>query len=213
MILLFSVVAFGFDDNPQIANTDLKLTSPYNTQLVIGVSLIIMAVMVHCIVYIIDYFYRDRIRTRLSSVVNRHHDIRKSQLKIMVIDDDPAICKILSTMFASKGHQVHTYPDPNDTPIVKELEGRCPQESRYADAILVDYSMPNMNGLEFLKLLDQRGFGVASSNRAIITAYATNELRHELDQLGVKYFKKPFRLREINKWLEDCSTRVAQAGV
>lgn len=134
-------------------------------------------------------------------------------MKIMVVDDDPAICNMLRLMLSTKGHEVDTYLDPTTTPVIMDPGYNCTAAgSHYADAMLVDYFMPNMNGLEFLKLLDERGCGVIKGNKAIITAYGTNELRQELDQLGVKYFKKPFKLPEIHQWLEDCSLRVAQAG-
>jgi len=133
-------------------------------------------------------------------------------MRIMVIDDDPAICSMLSIILSAKGHQVDTYLDPTATPVIQELECHCPRDPHCADAMLVDYFMPNMNGLEFLKLLDERGCGAVKGNKAIITAYGTNELRQQLNQLGVKYFKKPFKLPEISQWLEDCSARVVQAG-
>lgn len=131
-------------------------------------------------------------------------------MKIWVVDDDPAICNMLRIMLAAKGHEVETYPDPTATPVardsspvtVTELPEAC------ADAMLVDYFMPKMNGLDFLKLVDERGCSVVKGNKAIITAYGTSELCHELDQLGIKYFKKPFRFPDIVKWLDDCAGRL-----
>lgn len=133
-------------------------------------------------------------------------------MKILVVDDDPAICDMLRIILSAKGHQVDTYLDPTATPIIKDLECDCPKGPHCADVMLIDYFMPNMNGLEFLKLLEEHGCGAIKGNKAIITAYGSNELQQELEQLGVKYFKKPFRLPEISKWLEDCSTRVALEG-
>jgi len=134
-------------------------------------------------------------------------------MKILVVDDDPAICNMLKMILSARGHEVDTYLDPTATPIVKAQECLGTGEGFHcADAMLIDYFMPNMNGLEFLNLLDERGCGLFNDNKAIITAYGTNELRQKLDQLGVKYFRKPFKLHEITQWLEDCSTRVAQAG-
>lgn len=133
-------------------------------------------------------------------------------MKILVVDDDPAICNMLRVILSAKGHEVDTYLDPTATPIVKEWECNYQECSYRADVMLIDYFMPNMNGLEFLKLLEDHDCGAVKGNKAIITAYGSNELQQELDQLGVKYFRKPFKLPEINKWLEDCSLRVAQAG-
>ena len=133
-------------------------------------------------------------------------------MKVLVVDDDPAICNMLRIFLSAKGHQVDTYLNPANTPVVRDRDYRCPEASHCADAMLVDYFMPGMNGLEFLKLLEERGCGAIKGNKAIITAYGTHELCQELEQLGVKYFRKPFRFPEIGKWLEECSARVAQAG-
>lgn len=134
-------------------------------------------------------------------------------MKVLVVDDDPSICNLLKILLCAKGHQVDTYLDPTAIPIIQDREGNCLRGRHCADAMLVDYFMPHMNGLEFLKLLEERGCGAVKGNRAIITAYGTVELCQELEQLGVKYFKKPFKLPEISQWLEDCSTRVTQADV
>ena len=133
-------------------------------------------------------------------------------MKILVVDDDPTVCDMLNILLSTKGHQVHTYLDPTATPIIQERENNCTRGSHCADAMLVDYFMPNMNGLEFLKLLEKQGCGAIRGNKAMITAYDTCELRQELDRLGIKCFHKPFKLLEINQWLEDCATRVAQEG-
>ena len=130
-------------------------------------------------------------------------------MKIWVVDDDPAICSMLKILLSTKGHQVETYADPTATPITQPPETACSRSHPCADVMLVDYFMPNMNGLEFLKLLEERGCGAAQGNKAIITAYGTSELCQELDQLGVKYFKKPFRFPEIVKWLDGCASRIA----
>jgi DNA-binding response OmpR family regulator len=132
-------------------------------------------------------------------------------MKIMVVDDDPAICNMLKIMLSARGHQVDTYLDPTATPIVQGQEEAAIKESCSVDVMLVDYCMPNMNGLDFLKLANERDCGTKKCKKAIITAYGTAEVCRELNQLGIKYFRKPFRFPEINNWLEECSLSVAEA--
>lgn len=133
-------------------------------------------------------------------------------MKIWIVDDDPAICNMLRIMLTTKGHVVEIYPDPTATPLAEKGTVNCLPDRPCADAMLIDYFMPNMNGLDFLKLMDERGCGAVKGNKAIITAHGTSELCQELDQLGVKYFKKPFRFPDIDKWLEDCAGRLGAAG-
>jgi len=133
---------------------------------------------------------------------------KERAVRIWVVDDDPAICSMLQILLSNKGHQVETYADPTATPITLQQGTVCCHPHPCADAMLVDYFMPNMNGLEFLRLLEVRGCRAIKGNRAIITAYGTSELCQELEQLGVKYFRKPFRFPEIDKWLNDCADRL-----
>jgi len=130
-------------------------------------------------------------------------------MRIMVVDDDPDICNLLWMILSAKGHQVDTYTDPTTTPMVKGQAGLTSHEASCVDAILVDYCMPHMNGLDFLKLVSERHSGARKCNKAMITAFGTTELCKELDQMGIKYFRKPFKLPEINKWLEECSLSTA----
>jgi len=133
-------------------------------------------------------------------------------VNIWVVDDDPAICSMLKMLLSTKGHQVETYPDPTATPIVQHQKSADSPAPPCVDAMLIDYFMPNMNGLDFLKFMDEHGCSTVKANKAIITAYGTNELCRELDRLGVKYFRKPFRFPDIVKWLEGCADRIDEGS-
>jgi len=125
-------------------------------------------------------------------------------MKVWVVDDDQAICSLLKIMLSAKGHEVDTYQDPTATPILQGRESCCS-----AEAMLVDYFMPNMNGLDFLKELEARDCQVVKGNRAIITAHHSPELERELEFLGVVCFTKPFQLPAITRWLEACEQRIS----
>lgn len=127
-------------------------------------------------------------------------------MRVLIVDDDPAICTMLKTVLSSKGHTVDTYLDPTETPLYRQREGGIAE----VDAMLVDYCMPQMNGLDFLRRLKEQGCGPPEKNRALLTAYSSESLRREVDQLGVHFLKKPFRLPEISHWLDECSARLGQ---
>ena len=122
-------------------------------------------------------------------------------MKVWIVDDDQAICDMLKLLLSSRGYEVVTYNDPLATPIFHGEVCPCP-----ADAMLIDYFMPNMNGLDFLREMEARG---CKGSKAIITAHHSPELGRELARMGVVCFKKPFRFPAITRWLEECVGRAS----
>ena len=151
------------------------------------------------------YTYKGK-QAAASTTISLHPWSDGVALRILIVDDDPAICSMLKTMLTMKGHRVETYLDPTATPIIQAPVCPCPCEATCTDVMLIDYFMPQMNGLEFLRLLEGRGCKVPRQRMAVITAHYSAQLGHELDQLGVKYFKKPFKLPELNGWLAGCAS-------
>lgn len=68
-------------------------------------------------------------------------------IKLLIVDDEPALLNLASTYFQQTGYDVRGIPNPSDIP--KTLEGWKP------DLILLDIIMPNANGLDVLRGLKQ----------------------------------------------------------
>jgi PAS domain S-box-containing protein len=71
-------------------------------------------------------------------------------LSVLLIDDEPALLDVLK-LFSERSHEmsVHT------TQSAKEALEILPEKT--FDAIIVDYDMPEINGIEFLKILRSEG--------------------------------------------------------
>lgn len=63
-------------------------------------------------------------------------------MKILVIDDEPAVLKMYSAALKDAGHTVVTAPNGSD--------GLAAAATEAPDVILLDIIMPNMNGLDVL---------------------------------------------------------------
>jgi two-component system, chemotaxis family, chemotaxis protein CheY len=106
-------------------------------------------------------------------------------MRALVIDDDPAILLIISSILTGLGYEVTTASDGQDG--LKRLT-----ESGSPDVVLVDWNMPVMNGLEFIKSVRSNS---SYDNLPIIMV--TTEL--EMSQLALtfdagvsEYIMKPF---------------------
>jgi CheY-like chemotaxis protein len=60
--------------------------------------------------------------------------------RILIVDDEPAICALLSAAFGMAGYEVRTAPDGPEAMALCETEP--------FDAVLSDVVMPKMNGHE-----------------------------------------------------------------
>jgi len=111
----------------------------------------------------------------------RHH------IKVMVIDDDPSICKTVGMLLEDHGYNPKTFTDPGEALRIAEDES--------FQVALIDLRMPSMDGVEVvekLKQLDDR------MSCIVMTAYpdldsATETMRHG----SCDYIAKPFKQEEL----------------
>ncbi len=107
---------------------------------------------------------------------------------IVIVDDEPDILDLLKLILTQKTeHKVLTTTDPNQA-----LEW-C--KTQKADLLISDLRMPEMEGIELLKLIKQFDPNLPF---VLITAYGTIEsavesMRHK----AFDYISKPFRKEQI----------------
>ncbi|HTK76624.1 MAG TPA: response regulator, partial [Gemmataceae bacterium] len=92
---------------------------------------------------------------------------------ILVVDDDPDICRNLSDILTDLGYRVDT---ATDGPTAIELVRR----NAY-DVALLDLKMPGMSGLEVCRSIRRLR---ASTVALIVTAYASQATEEEALQAG-----------------------------
>ena len=133
----------------------------------------------------------------------------KKQLKILLLEDDPTLTKLLQVTLEKKGHHVMLFANPTVCPVFTEHAEKCTTGKPCADVIITDQMMPYMTGLEFYQLQRERGCKAHDNNKALITgANITPEILKLIEDLGCKYFKKPFKVSDLVAWVDECSERV-----
>ena len=110
-------------------------------------------------------------------------------MKIVVVDDEPTIVLMCRRVLESQGHTVHGFTD------VKAALSQL--ETEAADLLVVDYKMPELNGLEFI----QRAWALRPGLRVVmITAHGTREVMGRATETGVRSIVlKPFTPSELAK--------------
>jgi CheY-like chemotaxis protein len=106
---------------------------------------------------------------------------------ILVVDDDPDICRNLADIMADLGYRVDTAPDG---PAAIELVRQNPY-----DVALLDFKMPGMDGLELYREVKRLRAGTVA---IIVSAYTTATTREEALGAGAwRVLPKPVDLPEL----------------
>ena len=133
------------------------------------------------------------------------------KLKIMVLEQDQMLRELLRACFSEYGHDVLTFSDPTACPLYRKQlheECRCSDERPCSDVILVDFNVPGINALDFLRLQQRRGCKVLDANKALMGTGLIRTLKQTVEELGCHYIEKPFHLATISQWLRDCAARI-----
>lgn len=111
--------------------------------------------------------------------------------KILVVDDDLEVVRILERMLQALGHEVLTAADTEDA-LLKVAAAR-------PDAVLVDLRMPRVDGMTFLRRL-RASEGPRHTPVAVMTGdYSIDEeTARALQEMGSNFHFKPV-------WLDDLS--------
>ena len=116
------------------------------------------------------------------------------QGNILVVDDTPANLTLLAGMLKERGHRVR--PVPSGRLALKAVESEPP------DLILLDITMPEMNGFEVCEhLKNDKKF----SEIPVIFISALTETLDKVKAFscgGVDYVTKPFQFEEVEARIE-----------
>lgn len=113
--------------------------------------------------------------------------------KVLVVDDDPAILRLLNQSLEIEGYTVSTATDGEEA--LAELPRSDP------DIVVLDVMMPKLNGLDVLERI-RRDPKTASLPVILLTAKSSKEDVWEGWQRGVDYYMtKPFDMEELLRFI------------
>ncbi|MGB8993549.1 MAG: response regulator [Desulfobaccales bacterium] len=119
----------------------------------------------------------------------------ENKLRILVLDDEPIVCKRLQPALEKLGFEVDTF--------TQSVEAMHQIQQTAYDIIITDLKMKEIDGMQFLEEAKKRH---PQSEVIVITGFATMETAKQSFQKGVfDFIAKPFKLSEI----QDVVTRAA----
>jgi len=111
---------------------------------------------------------------------------RKREHRILVVDDDPALLRLTSQILREAGFEVLTAENGKEA--MNQLE------SIDVDLVLTDLAMPEQDGFDTIKMLQDRRHGV----KIIAMSGRFGDLLHVAKILGAEAtLAKPFRPAEL----------------
>lgn len=118
---------------------------------------------------------------------------RATGARVLVIDDDDAMCGVLHEWLTEHGYSVVTVPD--GAAALSEIEKRSPA------VIMLDLRMPVMDGEAFA-----REFRHSNGQRANLILLSANDgVEEDARRLGASAFiRKPFDLDEVLTTIQRC---------
>jgi DNA-binding response OmpR family regulator len=124
--------------------------------------------------------------------------------KILVVDDEPDVLRMLEVVLGRRGHRVLTAPTG--------IEGLVTAQGERPDLILLDIMMEGMDGWEVLKLLKLEE---GTREIPVVMLSARVEPRDKIRGLqegAVDYITKPFSVREMLETIEAVLERPGNGG-
>jgi len=126
----------------------------------------------------------------------------ENKLQVLVLDDEPIVCKRLKPALEKLGFAVDTF-----TQSVEAMHQV--QQSAY-DIVITDLKMKEVDGMRFLEEVKKRR---PQTEVIVITGFATMETAKQSFQKGVfDFIAKPFKLSEIQDVVTRAAAKIRGAG-
>lgn len=121
-------------------------------------------------------------------------DPRSTMLRVLVVDDDPAVTDFLTRALRSSGHEVETASDGADAL-------RLIYVNDY-DAIILDVKMPGLGGPEVYRCVHSIRPDVASRILFVSGDFASPDARSFIESTGNAMLRKPFTLDDLRRRMD-----------
>ncbi|MDG5466699.1 response regulator [Deltaproteobacteria bacterium IMCC39524] len=127
------------------------------------------------------------------------------KLKIVIIDDEESIRNTFRWHLQDMGHEVFTFAAPVECDV--QAYCLCQQSTPCTDALLIDYNLPSMNGLDFIESLIKHGCKGEPRNILLMSGDTTRIDMKKAAALGCSVEQKPLSLETLERWISEVQLR------
>lgn len=111
----------------------------------------------------------------------------RERMQILILDDEPIVCKRLRPAFQKAGYDVETFTD--------SASAMARIEQKHYDIVITDLKMQGMDGMKLLTRVKELW---PETHVIVITGFATPETAKESFTKGAfDFVAKPFKLSDI----------------
>lgn len=126
-------------------------------------------------------------------ITKEHKKNDKSSARVLIIDDEMALCILYRALLAHEGHTVFIANNGQDGIKINEKED--------PDIIFLDIRMPGINGVETLRRIRKEDPGVIV---IILTGSANPDVVSDAEGLDVfRFMSKPISIVTIKKLIKE----------
>jgi DNA-binding NtrC family response regulator len=126
----------------------------------------------------------------------------ENKLRVLVLDDEPIVCKRLQPALEKLGFEVDTF--------TQSVEAMHQIQQTSYDIIITDLKMKEIDGMRFLEEAQKQH---PQTEVIVITGFATMETAKQSFQKGVfDFIAKPFKLSEIQDVVTRAAAKIRGAG-
>lgn len=125
------------------------------------------------------------------------------QISVLIIDDDRMVRQILQSALSRKGFDVYTAEDgPSGIDLAQKQD---------VDVILLDWMMPDMNGMEVLRLLKHNEKTKHITVFMLTGKESERDIAQAISGGSDDYIVKPFNTSEIDKIIRNKLNKIREA--
>jgi DNA-binding response OmpR family regulator len=126
--------------------------------------------------------------------------------RVLIFDENDVLSVTLKNILVERGYEVFTFSDRGVCPLLHSDDHIDISDSICSDIIISDLYLPNIDGLELIR--DRIDNGCKVKCRALMSTSWSEADWQYAHKLGCKLFRKPFNLKEVLEWLDDCAKKI-----
>jgi len=131
----------------------------------------------------IIYEYFKFIKKPFGTILVSKESMKK---EILLIEDNEDMNMIITNLLKSKGYNIDS--------VFTGKEAYTYLNKKDYDLIIVDYQLPDINGLQ---IIEQFKDHISDVSKIMISAFGNEKLRKEAERLNTLFIDKPFKNEEL----------------